>query len=175
MDAQLPAPSSSAQLSVADRIAVLTLARPPVNALNQQLIADIGEFSRWLAQAGPQRVGALVLWGGPKLFAAGADIKEMAAMSYQEMAAASVRMQESFAALAGLPFPVIAAITGYALGGGCELALCADLRVCGEGAKLGQPEVLLGLIPGLGGTQRLPRLVGPGQGSDPHRADSARE
>lgn len=155
-----------AQLEVTARVAVLTLARPPVNALNQQLIAEIGVLSRHLAGMGHQEVGALVIHGGPKLFAAGADIKEMAAMTYQDMAAASVVMQESFEALAELPIPVIAAITGYALGGGCELALCADLRVAGEGAKLGQPEVLLGLIPGLGGTQRLTRLVGPARAKD---------
>lgn len=166
MDDLKPPATLVAELTVASRVALLTLVRPPVNALNQQLIAEIGQLSQWLATAHPEHVGALVIWGGPRMFAAGADIKEMSKMSYQDMAGASVRMQDSFASLAGLPFPVIAAITGYALGGGCELALCADLRVCGTGAKLGQPEVLLGLIPGLGGTQRLARLIGPGRAKD---------
>jgi enoyl-CoA hydratase/carnithine racemase len=75
-------------------------------------------------------------------------------------------LQSSFTAVARIPKPVVAAVTGYALGGGCELALCADLRVCGSDAKLGQPEVLLGVIPGAGGTQRLPRLVGPAKAKD---------
>lgn len=166
MEALTPPVTTATELTVTARVAVLKLLRPPVNALNQLLIAEIGQLSRWLATMHPEGVGALVIWGGPRMFAAGADIKEMAKMSYLDMSAASVRMQESFASLAGLPFPVIAAITGYALGGGCELALCADLRVCGEGAKLGQPEVLLGLIPGLGGTQRLARLVGPARAKD---------
>lgn len=147
-----------------DGVATLELARPPVNALNQALIAEIGHVAR-LVGADPS-VRSMLIIGSAKFFAAGADIKEMAAMSYQEMAAASLRMQESFAALAGVPVPVVAAVSGYALGGGCELALCADLRVAGEGARLGQPEVLLGLIPGLGGTQRLARLVGPARAKD---------
>lgn len=87
-------------------------------------------------------------------------------MSYQDMAGASLLLQESFQAVATLPQPVVAAVTGYALGGGCELALCADLRVAGERATLGQPEVLLGVIPGLGGSQRLPRLIGPSRAKD---------
>ena len=87
-------------------------------------------------------------------------------MTYQDMASASHLLQESFNAVAALPMPVVAAVTGFALGGGCELALCADLRVVGERAKLGQPEVLLGVIPGLGGSQRLPRLIGPSRAKD---------
>jgi enoyl-CoA hydratase/carnithine racemase len=102
-----------------------------------------------------------VLYGGEKVFAAGADVKEMATMSYVEMADRSAALQSSLTAIARIPKPVVAAVTGYALGGGCELALCADFRVAGDNAKLGQPEILLGIIPGAGGTQRLPRLVGP--------------
>ena len=102
-----------------------------------------------------------MIWGGERVFAAGADIKEMEQMSYADMARHSGRLQDAFKALAGIPKPVIAAVTGYALGGGCELALTADFRVAAEDAKLGQPEILLGVIPGAGGTQRLPRLVGP--------------
>src|ERR1700733_10257239 len=111
-------------------------------------------------------VRAVVLYGGPKVFAAGADIKEMADASYRRMAADSRRLQGSFTAVAKIPKPVVAAITGYALGGGLELALCADFRVAGQGAQVGQPEILLGIIPGAGGTQRLPRLVGPARAKD---------
>jgi enoyl-CoA hydratase/carnithine racemase len=145
-------------------VATLRLDRPPVNALNLAMQEEILSAARWLARSADVR--AVVLYGGPKMFAAGADIKEMAAMSYQDMAGASHLLQESFAAVAGLPMPVVAAVTGFALGGGCELALCADLRVVGERAKLGQPEVLLGVIPGLGGSQRLPRLIGPSRAKD---------
>ena len=108
----------------------------------------------------------MVLYGGPKVFAAGADIKEMSDLSYAEMAADSQRLQASFTAVAKIPKPVVAAITGYALGGGLELALCADFRVAGQGARVGQPEILLGVIPGAGGTQRLPRLIGPARAKD---------
>jgi enoyl-CoA hydratase/carnithine racemase len=145
-------------------VATLRLDRPPVNALNLAMQGEILAAARWMA--GSQRVRCVVIYGGPRMFAAGADIKEMAAMSYQDMAAASHLLQESFNAVANLPMPVVAAVTGFALGGGCELALCADLRVVGERAKLGQPEVLLGVIPGLGGSQRLPRLIGPSRAKD---------
>ena len=145
-------------------VATLRLDRPPVNALNLAMQEEILAAARWLA--GSTQVRAVVIYGGPKMFAAGADIKEMAAMSYQDMAGASHLLQESFNAVANLPMPVVAAVTGFALGGGCELALCADLRVVGERAKLGQPEVLLGVIPGLGGSQRLPRLIGPSRAKD---------
>jgi len=100
------------------------------------------------------------------VFAAGADIKEMADASYASMAGSGRRLQDSFTAVARIGKPVVAAITGYALGGGLELALCADFRVVGESARVGQPEILLGVIPGAGGTQRLPRLVGPARAKD---------
>jgi enoyl-CoA hydratase len=106
-------------------------------------------------------IHAVVLYGGPKVFAAGADIKEMSTMTVGEMTATATRLQDSFAELARIPKPVVAAITGYALGGGLELAMTADFRVAGDNARLGQPEILLGIIPGAGGTQRLSRLVGP--------------
>lgn len=152
------------RVELEDGVAVLRLDRPPVNALNLQMQREILAAARWMSEA--SEVRAVILYGGQRMFAAGADIKEMAAMSYQEMADASHLLQESFAAVAAIPAPVVAAVTGYALGGGCELALCADLRVAGERAKLGQPEVLLGVIPGLGGSQRLPRLVGPSRAKD---------
>lgn len=111
-------------------------------------------------------VRAVVIYGGEKVFAAGADIKEMQAMDHTAMVLRARGLQDSFTAVARIPKPVVAAVTGYALGGGCELALCADFRIAGENAKLGQPEILLGLIPGAGGTQRLARLVGPSKAKD---------
>lgn len=126
-------------------------------------------------------VRAVVLYGGEKVFAAGADIKEMQAMDHTAMVLRARALQDAFTAVARIPKPVVAAVTGYALGGGCELALCADFRIAGENAKLGQPEILLGLIPGAGGTQRLARLVGPSKAKDliftgrMVKADEARE
>ena len=111
-------------------------------------------------------VRAVVIHGGERVFAAGADIKEMQVMDHAAMIARSRALQDSFTAVARIPKPVVAAVTGYALGGGCELALCADFRIAGENAKLGQPEILLGLIPGAGGTQRLSRLIGPSKAKD---------
>ncbi len=157
-------PGESTRVELDGRIATLRLDRPPVNALNLAMQAEILGAARWLA--GSTDVGAVVIYGGPRMFAAGADIKEMAAMSWQDMERASHLLQQSFQAVADLPMPVIAAVTGFALGGGCELALTADLRVVGHGATLGQPEVLLGVMPGLGGSQRLPRLVGPSRAKD---------
>jgi enoyl-CoA hydratase len=111
-------------------------------------------------------VRAVVLYGGEKVFAAGADVKEFAGQDHAEMMRDAERLSSSLAALAALPVPVIAAVTGYALGGGCELALTADFRVSADDARWGQPEILLGIIPGAGGTQRLPRLIGPAKAKD---------
>jgi enoyl-CoA hydratase/carnithine racemase len=145
-------------------IATIRLDRPPMNALNSVVQAEIAAAAAE-ASADPE-VRAVIVYGGEKVFAAGADIKEMADAGYGQMAADTRRLQDSFTAVARIAKPVIAAITGYALGGGLELALCADFRVAGAGAKVGQPEILLGLIPGAGGTQRLPRLVGPARAKD---------
>jgi enoyl-CoA hydratase/carnithine racemase len=152
------------RLEVEDGVGTIRLDRPPVNALNAQVQDELRVVAE---EAGHRRdVAAVIVYGGEKAFVAGADIKEMAAMSYVDMADRSAALQASFTAVARLPKPVIAAITGYALGGGLELALCADLRVCSDSARLGQPEILLGVIPGAGGTQRLPRLVGPSRAKD---------
>jgi enoyl-CoA hydratase/carnithine racemase len=151
-------------LEVADGVGTLRLDRPPMNAL------DIATQDRLkeLAEEASRRedVRAVVIYGGEKVFAAGADIKEMQAMDHTAMVLRSRALQDSFTAVARIPKPVVAAVTGYALGGGCELALCADFRIAAENAKLGQPEILLGLIPGAGGTQRLSRLVGPSKAKD---------
>jgi enoyl-CoA hydratase/carnithine racemase len=145
-------------------VATIRLDRPPMNALNAQVQSEIAAAAAQVSDD-PQ-VRAVIVYGGEKVFAAGADIKEMAEASYADMAADSRRLQDSFTAVAGIGKPVVAAITGYALGGGLELALCADFRVAGESAKVGQPEILLGIIPGAGGTQRLPRLVGSARAKD---------
>jgi enoyl-CoA hydratase len=147
-----------------EAIATIRLDRPPMNALNAQVQDEIAAAAREIG-TDPQ-VRAVVIYGGEKVFAAGADIKEMADASYGQIAADSRRLQAAFTAVAKIPKPVVAAITGYALGGGLELALCADFRVAGEGARVGQPEILLGVIPGAGGTQRLPRLIGPARAKD---------
>ena len=145
-------------VEVDDRVATIHLQRPPMNALCLQMQREIKAAAEELATRAD--VGAVIVYGGPKVFAAGADIKEMAGMTYQDMLRASAGLQDAFTSVARIPQPTIAAITGYALGGGCELALCCDLRLAADDAKLGQPEILLGVIPGAGGTQRLPRLVG---------------
>jgi enoyl-CoA hydratase/carnithine racemase len=152
------------RLEVADRIGTIRLDRPPVNALNDQLTAELADTAR--SAASSDEVRAVVIYGGEKVFAAGADIKDMAEASYAEMTTRAGRLQEAMALIAAIGKPVVAAITGYALGGGLELALAADFRVAGEGARLGQPEILLGVMPGAGGTQRLPRLVGPAKAKD---------
>lgn len=151
-------------LEVADGVGTIRLDRPPMNALD---IATQDRL-RELAEEATRRddVRAVVIWGGEKVFAAGADIKEMQVMDHAAMVVRSKALQDSFTAVARIPKPVVAAITGYALGGGCELALCADIRIAADNAKLGQPEILLGLIPGAGGTQRLARLVGPSKAKD---------
>jgi enoyl-CoA hydratase/carnithine racemase len=151
-------------LDVDGGIGTIRLDRPPMNALNAQvqdeLLAVCAEIK------GRSDVRAVVVYGGEQVFAAGADIKEMATMSYTDMVDRSAALQGAFSALAGLPLPTVAAVTGYALGGGCELALACDFRVCAADAKLGQPEILLGIIPGAGGTQRLSRLVGAAKAKD---------
>jgi enoyl-CoA hydratase/carnithine racemase len=151
------------RLEVADGIGTIRLDRPKVNALNDQVTAELAEAAR---AAAADEVRAVVIYGGERVFAGGADIGVMAEAGYAEMASRSKRLQGAMDLVAGLGKPVVAAITGYALGGGLELALAADFRVAGSGARLGQPEILLGIIPGAGGTQRLSRLVGPAKAKD---------
>ena len=151
-------------LEVADGVGTIRLARPPMNALDSAMQDALGRAAAEAAERSDVR--AVVVYGGEKVFAAGADIKEMQAMSYTDMVDRARALQEAFNAVARIPKPVVAAVTGYALGGGCELALCADIRIAAENAKLGQPEILLGIIPGAGGTQRLPRLIGPSRAKD---------
>jgi enoyl-CoA hydratase/carnithine racemase len=151
-------------LQVADGIGTIRLDRPKMNAINEQLYMEV----RAAAMEAEKRddVRAVVLYGGERVFAAGADIKAMSQLDGASMVAWGRALTDSFTQVARIPKPVIAAVTGYALGGGYELALCADFRVLGASAKIGQPEILLGVIPGAGGTQRLARLVGPAKAKD---------
>jgi enoyl-CoA hydratase/carnithine racemase len=152
------------RLDVADGIGTIRLDRPPVNALNDQLTGELAAAAREAAASGEVR--AVVVYGGERAFCGGADITVMAEAGVGEMTARSGRLQEAVNLVAAIAKPVVAAIAGYALGGGLELALAADFRVAGESARVGQPEILLGVIPGAGGTQRLPRLVGPARAKD---------
>jgi enoyl-CoA hydratase/carnithine racemase len=140
------------------RVGTILLDRPPMNALSTDVFGEIEEA---LEQAeASDEVAALVVWGGPKVFAAGADIKQFPDWGPDEARASATIFHRVLDRLARSPLISIAAINGYALGGGCELAMACDFRFAADNAKLGQPEILLGLIPGAGGTQRLPRLVG---------------
>jgi enoyl-CoA hydratase/carnithine racemase len=149
------------ELTVDDQVAVLQLARPPANAidlaLGEELQATIKDAS------GRPDVGAIVITGGPKIFAAGADIKAMATWGPEEVRPSVDALGGACDLLEAIDTVSIAAINGYALGGGLELALGCDLRYAATDAKLGQPEIGIGVIPGAGGTQRLVRLVGPGR------------
>ena len=147
-----------------DGIALITLDRPPVNALSRAMQEELRAVSRDVA--GRSDVDAVVFTGSERVFAAGADIKEMRTMTHAQMVTEARDLQSAFSAVAAIPQPTVAAITGAALGGGMELALCCDRRIAETRAKVGQPEILLGIIPGAGGTQRLTRLVGPAVAKD---------
>ena len=146
------------RLEVADGIGVIRLDRPPVNAINSQVHAELLQAAGEAADRADVR--AVVVHGGERVFAAGADIREMADLGPERIAGFGATLTAAIDAVATLPKPVIAAVNGYALGGGCELALAADIRVVAQDARLGLPEITLGVFPGAGGTQRLPRLVG---------------
>ncbi|MEV7504718.1 enoyl-CoA hydratase-related protein [Streptomyces sp. NPDC093018] len=149
---------TAVRLEAADGIGRIVLDRPPVNALDRIAQAELEQVAHQAAARRDIRV--VVLTGGERIFSAGGDIKEMAAMSHADMLHHAARLQAAFTAVADIPQPVVAAINGSALGGGCELALTADIRICAEDSRIGLPEIALGVIPGAGGTQRLPRLVG---------------
>ena len=156
--------SEFVRLEVDGGIGTIRLDRPPMNALSRRCAGEIQSAAREATDR--QDVRAVIVYGGEKVFAAGADVKEMAAMPTSEMAAQAHELSSSFAAVAAIPKPSVAAITGFALGGGYELALCCDRRIAADNATVGQPEILLGIIPGAGGTQRLPRLIGPARAKE---------
>lgn len=149
------------KINIIDRIATVTISRPAVlNALNSGFFKELNHFLDDLEPREDVRV--LVITGEGKAFVAGADISEMAGMNPEQAFAFSKSGQDTFDRLESLRIPVIAAVNGYALGGGCELAMACDFRIASKLAKFGQPEMNLGLIPGYAGTQRLPRIAGSG-------------
>ena len=146
-----------------DHVLLITLNRTAqLNALNAVMMAEIAAALQEADRDG--RIGASVITGSERAFAAGADIKEMAELGFPESFAADYAA--SYEAIARARKPVIAAVAGYALGGGCELAMMADIVIAAETAKFGQPEITLGIIPGIGGTQRLTRAVGKAKAMD---------
>ncbi|GAA3551740.1 enoyl-CoA hydratase-related protein [Amycolatopsis ultiminotia] len=152
------------ELDTTDRVITVRLNAPPLNAFDTEMRRALAEAVTSIADDPDGH--AVVLYGGPRCFAAGADVKQLAGFGFEEIVGWNRALQETFTRFAQLPVPVIAAITGYALGGGMELALAADFRVAATGAVLGLPEVQLGIMPGSGGTQRLARLVGPARAKE---------
>lgn len=147
------------KLDISNGIALISISRPEaMNALNSLFFSEMNEMLSDLGKRDDVRV--MIITGEGKAFVAGADISEMAEMDSKEGKEFSITGQSTFSRIENLPFPVIAAVNGFALGGGCELALSCDIRIASNFAKFGQPEVSLGLIPGYGGTQRLPRIAG---------------
>lgn len=147
-----------------ERLGVLRVSRPPVNAFDQRMWDQFARVTASLHD--PTVYRAVVITGGERHFAAGADVNELLSLAPDQFGARNRVLQQAFHALATAPQVTIAAVNGYALGGGCELALAADLRVAGRSAVFGLPEVTLGIIPGSGGTQRLPRVVGPARAKE---------
>ncbi len=149
-------------LTVSDGVATLTVNRPDkLNALNDRVVAELHDAARALAADDAVR-GVILTGAGPKAFIAGADIGELATQGVLQGRLRSLLGQAMLRAFEAMGKPVLAAVNGYALGGGCELAMACHLRIASENAKFGQPEVKLGITPGYGGTQRLPRIVGRG-------------
>src|SRR3954447_11956243 len=144
-----------------DGVTLVRLDRPKMNALSSALLQELAAAAEALTENPP---GAVVVWGGDRIFAAGADISEFGGPA--EARTIGGRFRDALDAVAAIPRATIAAVNGFALGGGCELALACDLRVASDTARFGQPEILLGIIPGGGGTQRLPRLIGPARAKD---------
>ena len=145
-------------------VGLIRLDRPKMNALNRVMQEEIRSISKEVS-ANPD-IRTVIFYGGEKSFAAGADIKEMVNWNTADASRETPGLQACFNAVAEIPKPTFAALSGYALGGGLELALSCDLRIAASDAQLGQPEILLGVIPGAGGTQRLARLVGPARAKD---------
>ncbi|MEX2460986.1 MAG: enoyl-CoA hydratase-related protein [Paenibacillaceae bacterium] len=148
-----------------DSLAVITLNHPPVNALNTEVLEELNSILDGLSQKTEIRV-AVITGAGEKVFVAGADIKQFPDLDEASGKALSLHGQGIFNKISQLNIPVICAVNGFALGGGCELALACDIRVAAMNAKFGLPEVGLGIIPGYGGTQRLARLVGAGKAKE---------
>lgn len=150
---------------VEDQVAILTMDRPKaLNALNSQTLEELDRLIAWLA--GEKDVLGVIITGEGKAFAAGADIAQMQSYGAEEGRAYAARAQSIFDRIEALEKPVIAAVNGYALGGGCELSMSCDIRIASDRAVFGQPEAKLGVIPCFGGTQRLPRLVGTGRAKE---------
>ena len=147
------------EVDVDEGVATVLLNRPPMNPMNILLFSEIGSCALELGR--DDEVRSVVITGGDEHFSAGADIPQMVEASAVDISRMIVIVQDSFTAVENIPKPVIAAINGFAVGGGCELAISCDFRFASENALIGQPEILLGVIPGAGGTQRLPRLIGP--------------
>lgn len=151
-------------LDLTDGVGLVTLNRPDqLNALNAQLLAELALVLGQLDQN--DDIGAILITGSEKAFAAGADIKEMSELSFTDIAEDD-KFADINAAFKACRKPIIAAVAGYALGGGCEVALACDFILAGENAKFGQPEIKLGVIPGIGGSQRLTRLIGKSKAMD---------
>ena len=152
-------------VEIEEGIAILTLNRPAVlNALNDQVFNELAEAASTLAADPSVRV--VIITGGEKVFAAGADIGQMASATAVDVTTSDKPSHRAFYLIENMPKPVIAAIAGYALGGGCELTLVADVRIAADNAQFGLPEIKLGILPGAGGTQRLPRLIGAGRAKE---------
>jgi enoyl-CoA hydratase/carnithine racemase len=139
-------------------VATIRIDRPPANALSQAVSRELSDAAT--TAANDDAVRAVVVWGGERIFAAGADIKAMADHGPEEIVSDVGVLERACRDLEAIPKPVIAAVNGFALGGGCEIALACDFRFAAQDARLGLPEIRLGIIPGAGGTQRLPRLIG---------------
>jgi enoyl-CoA hydratase len=145
-------------------VATIRLDRPPANALSEPVSLELWDAVREVED--DEAIRSIVVWGGERIFAAGADVKAMADFGPREVEPSVGALEGALRHLEAVPKPVIAAINGYALGGGCELALACDFRFAASDARIGQPEIRLGIIPGAGGTQRLPRLVGLARARD---------
>ncbi|GAB6173722.1 enoyl-CoA hydratase-related protein [Paradesulfitobacterium aromaticivorans] len=152
-------------VQIEDGIATITLNRPKVlNALNNQVYQELGDAALQLGINDSVRV--VIITGGSKVFAAGADIGQMADANVIDIVTDNQPATRALREIENMPKPVIAAVAGYALGGGCELALAADIRIATDDAQFGLPEIKLGILPGSGGTQRLPRLIGAGRAKE---------